>query len=168
MVKIPKDVQTQIARRSAEIIKIQFEKEINTRFLQVKNQMIREFLNHPVTKEIKGGPTADNISGTLGGNGNLFSYIGFEEGSDPIDPILNEFQKINLRFAGISGETANWTILFPTKDDIWDVSPVPWHQVALGPKVWKLDYLELASICTMKLQSLKTHVLEQLYKQLKN
>lgn len=126
MAKIPKEVQNLIARSSAEILKIQFEKDINRRFLLIKNRMIKEFLNHPVTKEIQGGAAAENISGTLGGNGNLFSYIGFPEGTDPIEPILNEFQKTSIRFAGISGETANWIIFMPTKDDIWDVSPVPW------------------------------------------
>jgi len=49
--------------------------------------MISEFLNHPITVEIKTGPYAENISGTLNGYGNLFSFIGFSDGDDPINPI---------------------------------------------------------------------------------
>ena len=39
--------------------------------------MIAKFLNHPVTIEIKGGIDASNISGTLSGITNLYSFIGF-------------------------------------------------------------------------------------------
>jgi len=45
--------------------------------------------NHPVSAEIAGGPEEENLSGTLGGYGNLFSYIGFENGSDPIGEVLD-------------------------------------------------------------------------------
>ena len=58
-----------------------------------KSILIQEFNNHEVTKEIAAGPKASNTSGTLGGYGNLFSFIGFEANSDPITPvkeILNE------------------------------------------------------------------------------
>ena len=40
-----------------------------------KRVMLAEFDAHPVTKEIKTGPDAQNSSKTLGGYGNLFSFI---------------------------------------------------------------------------------------------
>ena len=53
--------------------------------LEIRNEMLEEFDKHLVTEEIMMGPTALNISGTLqGGEGNLFSYIGFEKRSTPI------------------------------------------------------------------------------------
>jgi hypothetical protein len=55
-----------------------FEKEAKRKFKEIKAEMIKEFLSHPVTQEIMGGPTASNISGTLGGVTNLFAFIGFE------------------------------------------------------------------------------------------
>ena len=40
-----------------------------------QKKLLEEFERHPVTVEISGGTSATNISGTLGGHGNLFSYI---------------------------------------------------------------------------------------------
>lgn len=50
-----------------------------------KNELIQDFVSHPVSKEISGGPNSSNLSGTLGGYGNLFSFIGFNSGSNPVD-----------------------------------------------------------------------------------
>ena len=49
---------------------------------------------HPVTQEIESGPNGYNQSGTLGGYGNLFSYIGFEEGMSPTEPLRRVLKKI--------------------------------------------------------------------------
>tara|TARA_R100000008_G_C3586495_1_gene172832 strand:- start:4339 stop:5052 length:714 start_codon:yes stop_codon:yes gene_type:complete len=68
------------------------EKRIRDKAVVKLNQALRRFknnlLNHPVSQEIDGGPEEQNLSGTLGGYGNLFSYIGFEDGSDPIGEVL--------------------------------------------------------------------------------
>src|SRR4051812_7772070 len=53
-------------------------------FYRSKNMMLRDFDEHEITQEIKAGPDALNISNTLGGYGNLFSYIGFELLRTPI------------------------------------------------------------------------------------
>lgn len=90
--------------------------------------MIKEFLDHPVTKEIKDGPEAQNTSNTLGGYGNLFSYIGFYNGEDPIEPILEEFQKSTIVFSRVIDGGALWNIYIPAKEDIWSVSPMPWAE----------------------------------------
>lgn len=53
-----------------------------------QKEMVQDFNSHPVTKEIESGPEASNISGTLN-YGNLFSFIGFSKGSNPINGIRN-------------------------------------------------------------------------------
>ena len=50
-------------------------KELNPLIEKAHARLVDEFVNHPVTKEIEGGVTASNQSGTLGGYGNLFSFI---------------------------------------------------------------------------------------------
>jgi hypothetical protein len=126
MAKIPQDVLKKIGIDSSRILKPEFEKKILRNFELVKNEMIKEFLNHPVTEEIKNGPNTENISGTLGGIGNLFSYIGFTVGEDPVEPILDEFKKTTIRFNGLIDGGANWLIFMPAKEDIWAVSQMPW------------------------------------------
>ena len=52
-------------------------------------QLQDDFESHPVTQEIDGGPSPanPNISQTLGGEGNLFSFLGFHDSDNPLAPI---------------------------------------------------------------------------------
>jgi hypothetical protein len=64
------------------------EKVARKRFNQQKELFFRDFDEHPVTQEIKAGPEIEgNPSGLLGGEGNLFSFFGFNEGEDPIGDV---------------------------------------------------------------------------------
>jgi len=103
-----------------------------------KEEMITEFLNHPITKEIDNGPDASNISNTLGGQGNLFSYIGFEQGSEPtedVKQILEDSVKVSSR-PNISTSGKNIKINFPvsgpTMQEIESETPMPFE----GGKSW--------------------------------
>jgi hypothetical protein len=105
----------------------QVRKVFQAAFQKKKNAMIAEFLNHPVTIEIKGGIGAKNISGTLGGgSGNLFSFIGFEAGDDPIEPILRILESTTFDYVNASKKRINYRINIPTPKDIFDVTPMPW------------------------------------------
>jgi hypothetical protein len=125
---LPKYVQELVNKQCGKLLRNDFEKIARIRFEQIKREMIKEFLNHPVTKEIKDGPEAQNTSNTLGGYGNLFSYIGFYNGEDPIEPILEEFQKSTIVFSRVIDGGALWNIYIPAKEDIWSVSPMPWAE----------------------------------------
>mgnify|MGYP003633427087 CR=1 FL=1 len=83
---------------------------------------------HPVTREIKRGPLATNTSGTLGGYGNLFSFIGFDSSEDPtsvISEILNKEIKVTARRIGTAGKF-KINIFAPTEEDIYQQTPIPW------------------------------------------
>tara|TARA_Y100000361_G_C11119038_1_gene322142 strand:- start:149 stop:736 length:588 start_codon:yes stop_codon:yes gene_type:complete len=56
-------------------------------FESSKKRLLQEFKAHPVTTEINAGPTSKNTSGTLGGYGNLFTFIGFPFGTKPTDVV---------------------------------------------------------------------------------
>ena len=99
------------------------EKEFN----KIKNQYLQEFLNHPITQEIKGGIDATNTSGTLGGITNLYSFIGFDEGSDPIKPIEDLLEKSNYRIV-FNNKALDSSVIFdiPTAVQIFEITPMPW------------------------------------------
>ncbi len=105
----------------------QTKKIVRRAFEKKKTEMIANFLNHPVTIEIKGGTNAKNISNTLNGITNLYSFIGFPEGEDPITPIVEVLQTTNLRFTNITIKNINFTAELPEPADIWKVTPLPYN-----------------------------------------
>ena len=124
--KLPKDVQSVIDAQTPKLLRVPFEQALQKRFEILKNQMIEEFLNHPVSQEISNGPTASNSSGSLNGYGNLFSFIGFEDGDEPIKPILEKLQTTNFKYSGDVPSGVKFSILLPTAKEIFDVTPMPW------------------------------------------
>ena len=48
-----------------KVFKSEMRKKIISTFESSKSKLIKEFNSHPVTAEIKGGPSAGNLSGTL-------------------------------------------------------------------------------------------------------
>jgi len=93
---------------------------------KIKEEIIQEFEEHPISKEIEGGITAYNISNTLNGITNLYSFIGFEAGDKPLDPIRIELQKIKLKYNVNRKGDLIFTIDFPSAKDIFNVTPMPW------------------------------------------
>tara|TARA_Y100000588_G_scaffold369605_1_gene438818 strand:- start:45 stop:653 length:609 start_codon:yes stop_codon:yes gene_type:complete len=106
--------------------KIQFEKK--------KREMLSAFDNHPVTREIQAGPTGYNMSGTLGGYGNLYSFIGFDAGTDPISPVRLALQvetrlirKAIVKKKSNSEVECRFEVKMPTKESLAKLAPMPWE-----------------------------------------
>tara|TARA_R100001224_G_C3993947_1_gene140244 strand:+ start:217 stop:849 length:633 start_codon:yes stop_codon:yes gene_type:complete len=97
--------------------------------LQKKQErLVKNFLTNKITIELKAGPTASNTSGILGGYGNLFSFIGFDAGTDPTDIIEKIFeQKFRFRVRRIN-KTGKYKITFfiPSIEEIYGLTPMPW------------------------------------------
>lgn len=94
-----------------------------------KENLIREFNNHPVTKEIESGPDAANSSGTLGGKGNLFSFIGFDDADTPTLPVKKLLSQIQL--GSISKNTEKnvfkFDVKIPAQEEFESVTKMPWE-----------------------------------------
>ena len=93
-------------------------------------EFLQDFRNHPVTMEISEGPHGSNISGTLGGYGNLFSFIGFSEGDSPTKVIeayvLNQLRK-SIKIIPDT-RSGGWRVVMqaPSMEDIASITPMPW------------------------------------------
>jgi hypothetical protein len=105
----------------------EIKKVIDQEFNKIKNEFIDEFMNHPITQEIQGGISATNSSNTLGGITNLYSFIGFDEGTDPIRPIEELLKKSNYRVL-FNNRSVEATVIFdiPTAVQIFEITPMPW------------------------------------------
>lgn len=121
------ELQFNIDNQLAGVVEPQIRRAYRAEFQRIKNMMIADFRNHPVTREIKAGVGASNISGTLGGgSANLFSFIGFEAGSDPTAAIEDVLQTTQLQIGGINKRTINFSIFIPEPRDVFDATPMPW------------------------------------------
>lgn len=117
----------------AQRLKNRMDKEAQDKFNQAKVKLLQDFDSHPVTQEIKEGPTGSNLSKTLGGYGNLFSFIGFNEGQDPTT-IVREFLSsfIKLKKTSTKGSlNVNYSVTMPTMKD-FGFAVMPWE----GGKSW--------------------------------
>ena len=118
-----RNIQTQILRENS--VKKAVKKHIQSTFEDVQKQFLKSFNEHPVTMEIEGGPTAGNISRTLNGVGNLFTYIGFSEGERPIDQLRKLLEKYEIQYHP-HRNYITVSIIVPTKEEIFAATPVPW------------------------------------------
>mgnify|MGYP003385927115 CR=1 FL=1 len=108
-------------------LKMQNGENLVKKIEEMKKDMIKSFLGLGVTREILGGKNASNISGTLGGYGNLFSFIGFPEGSSPVDPIVELLQQTHYRLTGLTPRgTMKLIITLPSTAQIFRATPLPW------------------------------------------
>jgi len=89
-----------------------------------KSSLIKAFNNHPVTQEIEAGPKASNISGTLGGYGNLFSFLGFYAGTNPVEPVRDLLYTIRRKTLKIVKGKYYATVQYPSKEEINASSPM--------------------------------------------
>lgn len=71
-------------------------------FTRAKNRLLQEVEAHDVSRELIGGASSTNISGSLGGvDGNLFSFLGFPAGSNPVGDLIS-FLDQNITFERMS------------------------------------------------------------------
>lgn len=122
--RLPKDVQDSINKQLPKEIGTEVKKILFKKFEILKMQMVDEFLNHPVTTEIKNGVDASNTSNTLGGYGNLYTFIGFPDNYDPIKPIQDRLLETTLQFIGYSKGIFKFTTTEPSREEIFSMTKI--------------------------------------------
>jgi hypothetical protein len=130
MAKLTKKGQQTLRTQASKKIKNPVTKELRKRFNKIKKEMIKEFMSLPVTQEILQGPDGANISGTLDGVSNLFAFIGFNKGQEPILPIIEVLENTNIQYRKPlkKGKKvgAVYTVTLPTAEQIFSITPLPW------------------------------------------
>lgn len=121
-----KDIESTL---SALHLTIQWKKEVKrvaeAEMKEISQAFLKAFMEHPVTKEILEGPDAANTSGTLGGYSNLYGFIGFYEGDNPILPLENLLKKYAVKVYSRKGSTTV-NIEVPTLEEAFAITPMPW------------------------------------------
>jgi hypothetical protein len=122
MARLPRDVQasidTQLQKQTGKEMRSIFMKK----FEGIKRAMISEFDSHPVTQEIEAGEASSNTSRTLSGYGNLFSFIGFPTGYDPISPIRDRLEGTIIINYSYNKGVFNFIINNPTREELFSMT----------------------------------------------
>ena len=128
--KLTKKGKESLRRQASKKIKNPVTKQVQKKFNIIKKEMIKEFMSLPVTQEILQGPGGINISGTLDGVSNLFAFIGFDRGEQPVLPIIQALENTNIRYDKPlkKGKKigAVYNITLPTAQQIFSITPLPW------------------------------------------
>lgn len=93
-----------------------------------KEEYLNSIADHPVSQEISAGPDGPNITNTLNGEGNLYSFIGFNNSEKPIEDLLYLIES-NTKIKQIDnrGEEFKFQVYTPTLDEIKLKTPMPFE-----------------------------------------
>jgi hypothetical protein len=104
------------------------------RFIAVKEQVINDFNNSKITKEIEAGPY---VNSNFLSKGNLVSFLGIEDGPQSMANIRNKLElgiKMN-QSPGFTkrkdGVTYSFKVKAPTLQEIYDAVPSPWSNKSI-------------------------------------
>lgn len=93
-----------------------------------KKEYLNNINNHPISQELINGPDSENISRTLNGEGNLYTFIGFNQGEKPVEDLIDLIDK-NTRIE--KGEFKNDTFTFrvssPSLEELQVYTPMPFE-----------------------------------------
>jgi hypothetical protein len=101
------------------------------RFESSLNQLVSEIEADPVSQEINAGNDVVKSKFIKGGGkygANLFSFIGFEAGSEPVKELVSYIRKsfkINLFNIKKDGNKYNFQASFPSEGDVKSAFPFP-------------------------------------------
>ena len=129
--------------RKSSIVKAKTRREVESLAKEAKKELISNFEQHPVTKEIEAGSENNfNFSRTLQGlgygKGSLFGFIGFVESDKPMDIVRLYLSRVGRVSSGaktaIRGEFTTFTykVTSPNMQEIESITPMPWE----GGRSW--------------------------------
>lgn len=124
-----KAVQNALENRVALVPEVQAKANqiVGNLFGRAHQAMMRDFLEHPVTLELKEGPNSVNISNTLNGEGNLFGFLGFFNTQDPTYELEDMLMRIGYERSSIRKNVINYRIKnMPSRKDIEAATQMNW------------------------------------------
>jgi hypothetical protein len=110
-------------------VKIKTYNLANSYFKRAKNIMLKNFNSNPITMELEGGANnQENISGTLDGYGNLYSFIGFYKGEKPTESLRQILDDLTyIKPTIFRNKKFYFKISIPSREEIENVTQMPWE-----------------------------------------
>lgn len=93
-----------------------------------KQNYLNAIADHPVSQELSSGPNGPNVSNTLNGEGNLYSFIGFENGAKPIEDLLYIINKnTRIKKTESKQDEFKFEVYTPNLEELRNVTPMPFE-----------------------------------------
>jgi hypothetical protein len=130
--------------RTAKQVKDLAYKSAQEKAKEAKKELIQEFDQNRITKELEAGSgNTKNISRTLlglpYGQGSLYGFIGFVDGTNPIDEVRSYLKgtghvnkSARLQKRGVRGGSYEFKVEVPDMNAIEALTPMPWE----GGRSW--------------------------------
>ena len=123
-VVVPKSAIDLAAEKAAKPVRQIAEPRLVAEFKTIKDSMLREFDDHLVTRELVQKTSADPSAFTS--YGSLFAFIGFDKNDEPTDIVRQMLATSELKFVRMSKGVVNFNVTYPSKEDLFAATPLPW------------------------------------------
>ena len=129
-----KQLDFEIASQAKTVKQVAEKYARDVMFNPAVSQLMQEFDEDPVTLEIDDGPDSFPYSSAVSA-GNLFSFIGFSQGSRPTDQIRSALNprspfgpKLRYLKTNVRGFSYEFRVTAPDLDAIYARTPIPWAE----------------------------------------
>ena len=111
-------------KQTGKFVKPLVEPRLQKEFKEIKEEMLSEFNIHPVTLELEAKTSADPSA--FVGRGSLFGFIGFDKNEEPTEIVREMLRSSELRFIRIKNEVVDFKVFYPSKEELFKATPLPW------------------------------------------
>ena len=121
---VPKGAVDAVARQAGRFLRLEVEPRLIKEFKEIKGKMLSDFDNHPITKELDQKTSA--VPSAFVPRGSLYGFIGFEKTDDPTEVVRQMLNESELKFIKIKGGTVDFKVFYPSKEELFQATPLPW------------------------------------------
>ena len=121
---VPKGAVDTVLKQTGRFVKPEVEPKLTKQFQGIKESMLSDFNNHMITRELEQKTAADPSA--FVSRGSLFGFIGFEKTDDPTEIVREMLNESSLRFIRIKGETVDFKVFYPSLEELFLATPLPW------------------------------------------
>ena len=123
-VVVPIQAVEAVLKQTGRFVRPVVEPRLIKEFRKIKKEMLSEFDNHSVTQELVG--KTGSVPSAFVSHGSLFGFIGFDESDSPTEIVREMLNESELKFIKIKDKVVNFRIFYPSKEDLFSATPLPW------------------------------------------
>jgi hypothetical protein len=121
---VPRGAVELAVNQSGKLVRPKIEPSLVRQFKKIREEMLSEFNQHPVTRELDQKTSSDPSE--FVSHGSLFGFIGFEKSDDPAQSVREMLEKSELSFIKTNRGVIDFKAFYPSKEELFAQTPMPW------------------------------------------